>query len=1046
MKSNLKYITGILLFVFIFPLCGLAATREIKGQVLDVNGEPLVGASVMISGNRQVGAISDLDGYFTLSVGSDGNVLLEVACLGFETKEVIYKGEKLLKVILEQSYENLDEVTVVAYGTQKKETLTGSVSSVKTEALLASPNSSVANSLAGKITGLSSVQSSGQPGLEDPKIFVRGVGSLTADGATPLILVDGVERNFFQMDPNEIESVTVLKDASATAVFGVRGANGVVLVTTRRGEQGKTTISVNSSVGFQTPTRLIETSDSYTYATLMNELYRNDGKEPIFDDYSLERFRLGDMPMVYPSTNWRRYLLKDAAVQTQHNINISGGAERVRYFVSAGYMYQNGLTKNYGDRNMDYNYNRFNYRANLDVDISKTTVLKLGIGGIVGDRQDPYFSWHSINCSQPFSSPGIIDGIHYGSPTRYRDIILSDPLDSFYGKGHTKVLNNTMNIDLHLIQQLDFITKGLSIEVKGAYNSSYGLKKKCDSSVERYDVYFLSDKDGSGLDVSDPNFDHTLVYHIKGTNSKPTYNQTTERGRDWYFEASLRYARTFGKHNVSGLFLYNQNKKYYPKQLVFLPTAYVGFVGRVTYDYASKYLAEFNIGYNGSENFAPDKRYGTFPALSLGWVISEENFMKSQNVVSFLKLRASVGLVGNDNMSNNRYLYLPDAYQVDMTGDYQVDGYLPGDPKYGYNFGYQDKTFIKGAVESRIGNPNVTWETALKQNYGIDVSFFKGRLKFTGDVFFENRKDILIARNTVPGLTGLTSNLLPVVNMGQVKNSGYELELQWNDSYRNGFSYYIDLNMSYSKNKIIFQDEVEPNEPYLWRTGKQVGAVFGYVSEGFYSEDDFVSEGVLKDGLPKPAVPVYPGDVKYSDLNGDMVINDDDQKNIGFPTRPNYVFGLNLGFEYKGFTFSMNWAGAAERSLVYSNEWRMPFHGEGRGLMTFQVDKRWTPDTADTAVYPRFSNDSKSHNYKDSTIWTNDGSYLKLKNMSIGYNFKSNKVFKMLGISQLGLKFTGYNLLTFDYIHVMDPESNPNWYDDTYPITRQFNFGVNITF
>ena len=1042
------YLTALLSFVSAVSIS--AQTLKIQGNVTDKNGEPVIGASILtMQDGKQTGTISDLDGNFNLELdGSAGDSpVLEVSSIGFETREIVYKGEKFLRIMLEQSYDELDEVTVVAYGTQRKETLTGAIASVGTDDLLASPNASVANSLAGKITGVSSVQTSGQPGAEDPKIYVRGVGSLTDAGATPLILVDGVERSFFQMDPNEIESVTVLKDASATAVFGVRGANGVVLVTTRRGEEGKTRISINSNVGFSSPTRMISNVDSYTYATLYNEKERNDGREPVFDDYTLERFRLGDNPIMYPSIDWRDYMMKDAAIQTQHNVNISGGTNRVRYFVSAGYLYQDGLIKNFGDKNIGYKYNRYNYRANLDIDITKTTVLKLGLGGIMGDRKEPDSIWNAINNSQPFSSAGVIDGKLYGIPARYSGINLQNPLSGYYGRGYNQIMENTMNMDLHLIQKLDFITEGLSIEVKGAYNSKYSLKKERKGEIETYTAYFKSDIDGSTLPIDDPAYDKTIVYRVSGTNSKLSYAEETTRARDWYFEASLRYARKFGNHNVSALLLYNQNKEYYPSQLPYIPTAYVGLVGRVTYDYKSKYLVDFNIGYNGSENFAPDQRFGTFPAMSVGWVISEEPFMKRQNVVSFLKLRASVGLVGNDNMSNNRFLYLPDSYRVDLS-----EKWSPGDAwwnsqKWGYNFGYQDKTNIPGAVESRLGNPNVTWETALKQNYGIDMSFFSGRLRFSGDLFFENRKNILISRNTIPDMTALTPSLLPVVNMGQVKNAGYELDLKWNDTVGD-FFYNIGFNMSYAKNKIIFQDEVEPNEPYLWRTGQQVGAIFGYVADGFYDYDDFVDGkgGTLIDGLPKPQVPVYPGDVKYRDLNGDNVIDSDDQMNIGFPTRPNYVFGVNIELQYKGFFLTMNWTGATERSIVFADQFSKPFQGTGRGLMTFQVEDRWTPYNKEDAKLPRFSSDSEAHNYMNSTLWVKDGSYFKLKNLTFGYNFGSNRFFQKVGISQLGLKITGYNVLTFDHIHVMDPESNPDWYNDTYPITKQWNFGVNITF
>lgn len=1020
-------------------------SRKVKGSVIDEMGQPLVGVSIRVLGST-TGVVTDMDGAFEITVKA--NDRLEFSYIGMQTQTIKVSTQNFIKVTMQEDSEVLDEVTVVAYGTQKKETLTGAISSVKTEELLKSPNASIANSLAGKIVGLSSVQKSGQPGAEDPQIFVRGVGSLTESGSSPLILVDGVERGFFQMDPNEIESVTVLKDASATAVFGVRGANGVVLVTTKRGEEGKAKISVSSSVGIQMPTRTLEAADSYTFAQAFNEQERNDGREEVFDAYTLERFRLGDEPIMYPNINWRDYLTKKASVQTQHNVNISGGTKNVRYFISLGYLYQDGIFKNFGQENLGYKYNRYNYRSNLDLNVTNTTTLKIGIGGIVGDKIEPYNAarlWNDINWSQPFSSAGIIDGHNVNTNAQYRVIKMSNPLTNYYGAGYTKSLSNTMNMDLHLIQKLDFITKGLSAEVKGAYNTDYSFIKKRPGSIEEYTVYYQSQLENPDIKFDDPNCNKNLVYRVTGTNSKLGYAEDIGRGRNWYFEASLRYARTFGSHNLTGLLLYNQNKKYYPSQYGFIPTAYVGLVGRVTYDYKSRYLAEFNIGYNGSENFAPDKRFGTFPAFSLGYIISEEDFMKNQNVLDFLKIRASVGLVGNDNMNGNRFLYLPDGYSVDMTGGDmgQWGGY-----KWGYNFGYQNSTPIKGAVEKSIGNPNVTWETALKQNYGLDANFLDNRLKLSFDYFREDRKDILIKRSTIPLLTSLSQTLLPVVNMGKVRNAGYEVEINWNDRIGNDFHYYVNPNVSYSKNKIIFQDEVEPNEPYLWRTGRSVGAVFGYVAEGLYQKDDFadLEKGILKEGLPVPQNPVFPGDAKYADLNHDGVIDPDDQCEIGFSTRPNYVFGLNLGADYKGFFMSMNWTGAAERSLVLTEEFSRPFGAEARGLMQFQVDGHWTEETAASATYPRFSTNSSQHNYMQSTFWVRNGSYLKLKNFTFGYNFTDNAGLKKLGISQLGLQFTAYNLLTFDSFKIMDPESNPGHDRDTYPIVKIFNFGLNLTF
>ena len=1051
-----------------FVLCllaitsGMAQSATVKGNVSDAAG-PIIGGSVVVKGTT-TGVITDFDGNFEVNVPDAKNSILQFSYMGYDTQEIKVNGRKFIKVMLEETTNLMEEVTIVAYGVQKKETLTGAVSSVKTEDLLVSPNASVANSLAGKMTGLSSVQSSGAPGAEDPSIFIRGVGSLTEGGAQPLILVDGVERSFFQMDPNEIENLTVLKDASATAVFGVRGANGVILVTTRRGKEGKAKISVNSSIGLQTPTRTLEMADSYTYATLYNELRQNDGQSPEFSPYDIERFRLGDNPIMYPNINWRDYMMNKAALQTQHNMNVSGGTDRMKYFISIGYLYQNGLFKNMGVEDEGYKYNRYNYRANIDLDITKTTTMKLGIGGVVGDRHTPAFEseiWQNINWAQPFASPGIIDGYYASTDARWSNIKMTDPLGRYYERGYKRKISNTMNLDLHLIQKLDVITKGLSVEVKGAYNTSYDFTKQMTRTATAREEIIPSFKPGSpstNIDSNDPGFNDPrlddIVYRYSGTNTKPAYGESTGRGRDWYFEASVRYNRKFGNHNVGALFLYNQSKKYYPKQFGYVPSAYIGFVGRATYDYKSRYMAEFNIGYNGSENFAPDKRFGTFPAISLGYILSEEKFMKNQSVFDFLKIRASIGLVGNDNMSGNRFLYLPDSYAVNQTGTIDASGSWKA-PMYGYHFGFNKDVYLGGgAQEKRLGNPNVTWETALKQNYGIDMNFLNNRLKVKAEYFLEKRKDILISRKTIPAITALTSSVLPVVNMGKVKNQGYEIEIGWNDKIGENFTYHVNGNVSYAKNKIEFQDEVEPNEPYLWRTGKQVGAIFGFEFERFYTEDDFnittdasgKKNYELKEGYVTPFTPVYPGDAMYKDLNNDGKITLDDEHQIGYSNRPNYTFGLNFGFEYKNFFFSMNWLGTAERSMLLSEEFRKPFNGESRALMQFHANNRWTPETADTAGQPRFSFSSADNNYHNSTLWCVDASYLKLKNVTIGYNFRNKAALKKLGINQLGIKFTAYNPLCFDHFKIMDPESNPNHYGDTYPVVKIYNLGVNLSF
>ena len=1023
------------------------AKFKVTGVVKDAIGEPIIGATVTVKGVSG-GTLTDVDGKFSIEV-PDEDAIVVVSFIGFDAEEIKVGSRRSFVVTLEENVQSLEEVVVVGYGTQKKETLTGAVSGIRGESLLKSPVASISNSLAGSVPGISSVQMSGEPGADDAKIFVRGVGSLTEDGATPLVLVDGVERNFFQMDPNEIESISVLKDASATAVFGVRGANGVILVTTKRGTEGKAQVSVSSSVGIQTPTRIVDIADSYTHAYMHRMYELNNGVAEAnltFTPYDLERFRLGDEPIMYPNVNTYDYLTKDISLQTQHNLNISGGTKNVRYFVSFGFLWQDGFFKNFDELgyNSNYEYTRYNYRANLDMNLTKSTVLKLNIGGIVGVKHEPNYSdefWSSLMATtMPFASPGLIDGKKVATASdRFGGLLTDyDMYDRFLGTGYSRTVSNTMNFDAVLTQKLDFITKGLSVEAKGSYNTTYAYAKEISTQMMTYIPFYYSSVRDPGLSVDDPNFNKEIVYKTMGRDGELHYGEGDKsRSRDWYFEASLRYQRKFGGHNVGGLVLYNQSKKYYPKQYTAIPTAYVGLVGRLTYDYNSRYMAEFNIGYNGSENFAPDKRFGTFPAGSVGYVLTEEPFWKKNKWVTYLKLRASIGLVGNDNMQNNRFLYLPDAYRVDLLDqDSDYKDYL-----HGYNFGLGNTVVNEGADESRLGNANVTWETALKQNYGFDVNFLDDKLRVTFDYFIEKRKDILINRSTIPGFSSLTEDLLPVVNMGRVDNKGYEVSVKWNDRIKD-FSYWIDGNVSFARNKIIYQDEVEPNEPYMWRTGQPVGSIFGRVTEGFYSEADFDENGNLKSELPQPNVDVEPGDLKYKDLNNDHVIDNDDVCKIGYSKRPEYTFGLNYGIEYKGFFASMNWTAAKNANVQLDYSFQTPFDRR-QVLYQFIADGTWTPETAETARYPRLSN--KQYNREVSTTWVQDASYIKLKNVSIGYNFTNKPWLKAIGASQLSVKLTGYNLLTFDSLDFMDPEGEPNR-SQSYPIMKVFNLGVNVTF
>ena len=734
---NRKAFTTVLLFCTGFiashPLVVSAADKvmavqlihqqqTIKGIVVDASGEPVIGANVVVEGTT-MGTITDFEGTFSISVPKNGKI--KISFIGYKDQVLTPQSGKNLRVVLEDDSQMLGEVQVVAYGAQKKVSITGAISSMKGEDLLKTPAASMSNVLSGQITGISSVQYSGEPGADEADLYVRGIA--TWNNAKPLIQVDGVEREFSQIDPNEVESITVLKDASATAVFGVRGANGVILITTKRGAEGKAKISFSTSAGVNLRTKQLEFANSYQYASYYNDLQVNDGGVPTFTEEQLIKFRDHTDPILYPDINWIDYCMNKAAFQSQHNVNISGGTDRMRYFVSAGMFTQDGMFKQLAaSDNFNFNYKRYNYRANLDFDATKTTLISVNIGGRIETKRTPESGedqnqlFRKLYWAVPFAGAGIVDGKRVVSNADYLPFTGSDGLNSYYGKGFRSTTTNVLNVDLVLDQKLDFITKGLSFKLKGSYNTSYWTQKIASSSMAVY-TPVLHD-DGS------------IGYRKSGSDSQLSYSRNSNgegKSRDWYMEAALNYSRKFGDHNVTGLVLYNQSKRYYPGGTYDdIPSAYVGFVGRATYDYKTRYMAEFNVGYNGSENFAPGKRYGLFPAGSIGWIVSEESFFKPlKKVINYFKVRASVGMVGNDNNGNNRFLYLPDAYILND------DGYF-----FGTNAGNKKP----GAYEASKSNADVTWEKSVKQNYGIDFSILNEKLNISLDYFKENRRDILL--------------------------------------------------------------------------------------------------------------------------------------------------------------------------------------------------------------------------------------------------------------------------------------------------------------
>ena len=996
------------------------AQNSVTGNVSDVNGEAVIGASILEKGTTN-GTVTDIDGNFTLNV-SEGSTL-QISYIGYITQEVAVTGRSL-RIILEEDTQTLDEVVVVAYGAQKKVTVTGAIASVSGNDLIKAPTGSLGNALAGKLTGVSTVQYSGEPGADAAEIYVRGITTLNS--SSPLVQVDGVERDFTQIDPNEIESITILKDASATAVFGVRGANGVILVTTKRGKEGKANISVTTSTGITVPTRLLEFADSYQYASFYNEAQIRDGVNPDnvkFSPEMLTAFQTQSDPLLYPNMDWLDYILKDYAHQSQHNVNISGGNSFFRYFVSAGMYTQGGLFKTF-DTGYDFNFDfkRYNYRANLDFNLSKSTELSLNIGGRVEDKNTPISAedqnqlFRHLYWATPFSGAGIVDGRWIKTKPDVIPNPGADGLNPYFGKGYNNKVGNTLNVDVQLKQKLDFITKGLAFNLKGSYNSNYAQTKSRSSSK----AYYVAIKNNDG----------TMGYRKYGEDGTLGYSESFEKGRNWYFETSLNYNTTIhSDHNLGVLLLYNQSKYYYPKTFTDLPKGYVGMVGRLTYDYRSKYMVEFNAGYNGSENFAPGKRYGFFPAGSLGWVVTEEPFMEDmKKYISYLKLRASYGVVGNDNTQDRRFMYIADPFYLDGAG---------------YNFGTNVSGKRGGAYEGAKSNPDVTWEKAYKQNLGIDLYLLNDRLMTTFDIFKEHRKDILVVPSSLPSYIGMT---LPVLNNGVVDSHGYEITLRWDDKVGKDFRYWVSPNLSFARNKIVEQMEVRPNEDYLWRTGKPVNQPFGRKFWGFYDETaNERYKAQYGSDIANHSVVLRNGDAVYVDINGDGVINDDDKIAMGYTNVPEYVVGANIGFEWNGFDLSMQWTGAWNTSRMLQETLREPLGDtNNKGLLLYQYEDRWTEETASTAKLPRASITSKANNIVDSDLYLVDAKYLRLKSLEVGYNFNMPFMEKMR-LNSLRVYANGYNLFTFDVLKITDPESRtsdrPN-----YPLTRVFTVGLKLGF
>ncbi len=1049
-KKKLTHLFGVLVLLLLTTGHAFAQNLRVQGRVLDELGEGLIGAGVVIQGTTK-GTITDIDGNFDLPSVPQG-ATLEISCVGYVTQAVQVTGPRL-DVTLKPDSKLIDESVVIAYGQQNKVTITGSVAAVGGETLMKSPVANVANALQGNLPGVSAVQPSGMPGADEPVIRIRGVGSLNS--AEPLVLVDGVERPFSQLDPNEIESISVLKDASATAVFGVRGANGVILVTTKRGEVGRASVTASASAAMQTISKFIDFTDSYTYGQMYNYTQITDalpmdqwpGTVAIadytpyndivkFDHDVMEHFRTGDMPTTFPNTDWIDYIMKDVAWQEQANVNVSGGTERVRYFVSAGFLNQNSLFKTFSkNKNETFDYQRLNYRANLDINISKYSQLNLTLGGRMQDRTTmgggEGFLFRYLQGATPYAGIGVDEqGRHIVADENIVGEYDRDALSNYYDLGYVNESTNALNFDIQYKLDMSFLTKGLSFKAKASYNSEYTAQK------------YRQNGFGTGVTYVATLVNGEEVLRKENVTWPIPYSESKWGSRNWYAEASFDYARRFGKHNVGALLLYNQSKTYYPwdsdgNLYESIPKGYVGLVGRVTYDYATKYLLDFSIGYNGSENFAPGKRYGLFPSVSLGWIPSQEKWWEPvKNVIGYLKFRGSYGLVGNDNTNGARFLYLPGAWQF-YTGSMTVDP-----QNRGANFGTSGN-WLQAVKELTSGNPNVTWETAKKANVGVDVGFFKDRLHAYVDFFWEDREGILVSNEaTLPAVTSLPSSY---VNEGRVKNHGYEITLNWEDKVGD-FWYSISPNFSFARNEVIEMLEVEPMYAYLKHTGLPVGQPFGYDLFEYYqpgTEERYQEKyGVA---MPDQGTALKYGDCVYVDLNEDGVIDANDQKAIGYTATPEITYSLNASFRWKGLDFSMLWTGADHVNRTLNGYFRDQFGSTNTSALTQWVaDNSWTEDNPD-ALLPRISFTNRIHNNRDSQAWMINSRYVRLKNVEIGYTFnKSPK----LPFNYIRVYLSGQNLLTFSEFDGNDPEAPGSGldYGVRYPMTRVFNIGAQFNF
>ena len=1014
--------------------------RKISGRVTDIKGEPLIGVNVTVDGDAN-GSITNMDGLYEIFV-TKKSVVLKFTYIGFKTSEIRTNAStNIYDVTLEEQVNELEETVIVGYGTQRKISNIGAQSSMKM------PSASLTTTLAGRLAGVVAVQRTGEPGKDAADIWIRGIS--TPNTSSPLVLVDGVERSFNDIDPEDIESLTTLKDASATAVYGVRGANGVILIKTKPGKVGKPTVSADYYESFTRFTKMVDLADGITYMNAANEAMRNDGIATKYTEDQIRNTIAGKDPYLYPNVDWLKEIFNDWGHNRRVNVNVRGGSEKVAYYASVSYFNETGMTVT--DKNIDtydskMKYSRYNFTTNLNIDVTPTTKVEIGAQGYLGEGNYPAISsadlYNAAMSISPVEYPKMffVNGEAFVPGTSTNNNF-NNPYSQATRRGYDNLTKNQIYSNLRVTQDLDMLTKGLKLTAMYAfdvYNEIHVHQDRAESTYNFLDTSVPYDMNGQPI----------LQRIYEGSNVL-SYKQETSGNKKTYLEASLNYDRTFNDdHRVSALFLFNQQSKLlYPKGTLedAIPYRMMGIAGRATYSWKDRYFAEFNIGYNGAENFSPKHRFGTFPAFGVGWVVSNEKFWQPlSKAVSFLKIRYTDGKVGNSEVSDRRFMYLD---QMKENGD------------YGYKFGPNGTKW--SGYETVNMAVDLIWEESRKQDLGIDLKLFNDDLSIVFDLFKERRENILLKReHSIPSFLGYNTSA-PYGNIGIIENKGFDGTIEYNKRINKDWVIALRGNVTFNKDKWI-QGEL-PEQKYEWMNqyGHNINGVKGYVAEGLFTQaeiDDMARWESLSDAnkaiTPKPFASqfgtVKAGDIKYKDLNNDGQIDAYDQTYISRGDVPTTVYGFGFTVGWKDLSVGMMFQGVAGAERVLNGSSVNPFNGGGgSGNLYSNIGDRWTEENPDqNAFYPRLSYGSETtsniNNFQKSTWWVRNMNFLRLKTLQISYNLPKPWVNKV-HLKNAAVYVMGTNLFTLSRFKLWDPELNTD-NGASYPNTTSYSVGINFTF